>query len=288
MARITTIITTFNRPDYLKTAITTVLEQTRAVDEIVVIDDSDRCQKENAAVVAAFGEPHIKLVTTGGRVGSNPARNLGIETASSDYLAFLDDDDRWLPEKAERQAAVLDADSSVGMVYCGWDHLNLDTGEIRKHSPREFLEGELFHELIFKNVTGKTSGFMARKSSSVAIGNFNVELPASQDWEYALRMSESFRIGVVPMPQFLFGGHSGERITRSTSKYLRSYLHIYKKYASDRKKVSGGLQKSALIKWKLGGFMQHEGRWWSALYYRLLGVFSNPVQIIRMVLKRVG
>ena len=150
MARITTIITTFNRPDYLKTAITTVLEQTRAVDEIVVIDDSDRCQKENAAVVAAFGEPHIKLVTTGGRVGSNPARNLGIETASSDYLAFLDDDDRWLPEKAERQAAVLDADSSVGMVYCGWDHLNLDTGEIRKHSPREFLEGELFHELIFK------------------------------------------------------------------------------------------------------------------------------------------
>ncbi len=286
MSSLSAIVTTFNRPDYLDSAVKSVINQTRAVDEIIVIDDSDRTQRENKAVIKSFDDPRIILIATSGCIGSNPARNLGVKAAKGDYLAFLDDDDQWLPNKVERQAAVLDADSTIGMVYCGWNHFNLDTGEIREHPPREFPEGDLFNELIFKNVTGKTSGFMSRKSSSVSIGNFNIELPASQDWEYALRMSKAFKIGVVPQPEFLFGGHSGQRITRSTGKYLQSYEHIYQQYASHRRKVRGSLARSALIKWKLGGFMQHEGRLAGAFYYRMLGFFSNPLQISRIVLKR--
>ena len=119
MSSLSAIVTTFNRPDYLDAAVKSVISQTRAVDEIIVIDDSDRTQRENKAVIKSFDDHRIILIATSGCIGSNPARNLGVMAAKGDYIAFLDDDDQWLPNKVERQAAVLDADSTIGMVYCG-------------------------------------------------------------------------------------------------------------------------------------------------------------------------
>ena len=129
MSRVTAAITTYNRAGMVGAAIQSVLAQTYPDVELIVVDDGST--DGTAGVVAAYGKRVRYLRQANqGRAG---ARNTAVREASGEYIAFLDSDDLWLPDRLERQVPVLDAHPGVGMVH---GHVEL-IGEAGEPLPSE-------------------------------------------------------------------------------------------------------------------------------------------------------
>ncbi|MHB1570373.1 MAG: glycosyltransferase family 2 protein, partial [Solirubrobacteraceae bacterium] len=113
LPRITAIIPTYNRAGVLGRAIDSVLAQTMAADEVVVVDDGST--DGTHALVAGLGD--VVTYVYQDNSGASMARNTGVATARGDWLAFLDSDDVWLPHYLERVAAAIAATEGRGLMY---------------------------------------------------------------------------------------------------------------------------------------------------------------------------
>lgn len=111
---VSVIIPTYYRNDWLRSAIESALDQTYGPIEVIVVDDSGERHAEPVA-----REFDVRYIAHERNQGGNPARSTGIAAAEGEYIQLLDDDDRILPEKLERQIPLLENDPSVGVVYCG-------------------------------------------------------------------------------------------------------------------------------------------------------------------------
>src|SRR5262249_34375929 len=129
MPQVSVIIPTHNRAKSLQAAITSVLNQTYRDFEIIVVDDASKDNTEH--VVRRFRDERIKYIRCAVNKGEAGARNKGVKASAADYIAFLDDDDEWLPRKLELQVALMDSCSlKVGGVYSGYVEIDKTTGRI--------------------------------------------------------------------------------------------------------------------------------------------------------------
>src|ERR1700737_4457090 len=118
MPKVSVIIPTYNRAELLRSAIISVLTQIFQDFEVIVVDDASRDNTQN--VVHSFNDRRIRYIRNGMNKGDAVARNVGITNSSCEYIAFLDDDDEWLPEKLEKQINLLENSSpNVGVVHTG-------------------------------------------------------------------------------------------------------------------------------------------------------------------------
>src|SRR5262249_55117741 len=106
MPKVSVIIPTHNRAEFLRSAITSVLKQTFQDFEIVIIDDASK--DHTREVIANFNDTRIKVIYNQVNKGDAGARNIGVMNSNCEYIAFLDDDDEWLPEKLKMQTRLLD------------------------------------------------------------------------------------------------------------------------------------------------------------------------------------
>ena len=140
--KVTVVITTYNRAGLLKRAVESVLSQTYTDYEIIIVDD---CSSDNTQdVIAGFNHPRIHSFRHDGNRGPSASRNTGIALASGKYIAFLDDDDEWLPVNLEARVHLLDeASCKVGLVY-GWRDIVDDSNHSVRPGPRHTCRGDLF------------------------------------------------------------------------------------------------------------------------------------------------
>lgn len=113
--RVSAIITTHNRKVLLKRSIESVFSQTYPNIELIVVDDASTDGTDDYCKVLSLRYIYISKQES---KGGNYARNLGIKAATGEYVAFLDDDDYWLPSKIEKQVTLLE-NSDCELVYCG-------------------------------------------------------------------------------------------------------------------------------------------------------------------------
>ena len=155
MSQVSVIIPTHNRARFLREAISSVLNQTFQDFEILVVDDaSDDNTRE---VVAGFEDIRIKYFRHDTNRGGSAARNTGIRNSMCSYIAFLDDDDEWFPEKLGKQMELLLAsDPKVGAVYTGYLDVDKATGQVigeqlpsRRGNLPTSLSRELCRQCIF-------------------------------------------------------------------------------------------------------------------------------------------
>ena len=106
---VSAVIPTRNRSELVERAVRSALAQTHSAMEVVVVIDGPDSQTE--AVLAAIEDPRLYVIKLGQSVGGAEARNAGVHAAKGEWIAFLDDDDEWLPEKIEKQLAVAAASS---------------------------------------------------------------------------------------------------------------------------------------------------------------------------------
>ena len=215
--RVAVIIPTFRRDEAtVLRAVKSALAQTHANLELVVVDDSPDSFVGRDAVrdaLAAVGDPRVSYVRHAENRGACAARNTGLARSSAPYVAFLDDDDEWLPEKIEKQLERLhEAGDACGLVGCGSVTVDDETGLSRKRAAR-YARGMVFDRLILENFIGSTSFPLIRRRCLDAVGPFDVLMKSAQDYELWLRLAARYRVDTVDAPLVLYHVNGDARIS---------------------------------------------------------------------------
>ena len=242
MYKITAVITTYNRPvEYINRALVSIEKQTYPVFETIVVDDNrfaGDCQgglSDMSLEIKKLCENRaIYIKQPKGNAGANAARNLAIDNAKGDFVAFLDDDDEWLPEKTEKEMALFDEET--GLVFCSGIQSEEGKSEIPYYNLKIFNCCPTHADMLRRDHIGSTSQPIIRKSVFEKCGKFDENMPARQDYEMWLRITSKYKVRGVPDKLFVHHIHSFDQITKSTDKAYRGYRLVYKKYKADYKK----------------------------------------------------
>lgn len=283
--KISIIIPTFRRAHLLPEAISCVLNQTFSNTEIIVVDDNtplSNARYETEQVLANYiHSQNIQYVQHEENKGGAAARNTGIYKAKGDFIAFLDDDDSWLPTKLEAQIQCYKSTSpDTGLVYTGHQTVDMSSGSITTVSHK--LKGDVLNQLFKRNDIGTTSSILCRKSFLFEAGLFDERLPARQDIDLYIRMAQICRFDYVDKPLVIFRNHRGERISKSVIARREAFRIMYKKYwdifKTSPKAHSNFLQRYAreLLKHgeaKMAGNLLKKGIKRDPFNYRLLGIY---------------
>lgn len=223
--RVSCVIPVYNGERYLGEAIDSVLAQTSPVDEIVVVDDGST--DGSSAVAEGYGGP-VRCVRQD-NAGPSAASNRGVEAADGEVVAFLDADDRWRPQKIERQLACLEANPDLAVVFA--HVLNFWEPELRE-------EAERFREhRIARPTPGYVRGTMTvRRSAFVSAGLFDPRLDHGEVQEWILRARER-NLGVDILPEVLLDRrlHRGNRSRVLRDQSRDEFLRLVKRNL-DRKR----------------------------------------------------
>jgi glycosyltransferase involved in cell wall biosynthesis len=189
---IAVVIPTFNHAHYLADAITSVLAQTRQADEIIVVDDGST--DDVAGVVDRF--PAIRLIRQENR-GLSAARNTGLRHCQTDYVAFLDADDRLLPPALETGLTCMSARPDSACVYGGYRRVSEDG---RPLGPDIYLpmEGNPYVALLRQNIIGMHAAVLHRRDCLLAVGGYDETLRRNEDYDLYLRIAKRYPIASHP------------------------------------------------------------------------------------------
>jgi glycosyltransferase involved in cell wall biosynthesis len=230
---ISIIIPTYNRANYIHSAIQSVLSQDSGNSyscEVIVVDDgSTDCTEE---VVARFGNRVTYIKTEHSGLPSIP-RNIGIRAASGTYIAFQDSDDLWSPDKLSKQMPLFD-DKTVIMTYGNAQPFH-DNDKLRHNSnhivsPDTLHKGESFNLLLEQNVISTLTVIM-RKTVLDEVGLFNESVNAAgvEDYELWLRVSAKYPKGIKCLEQDVakYRIHDNNVSTTDTKTALMRILRAF-------------------------------------------------------------
>ena len=210
MATVSVIIPTFNRAGRVIRAISSVQEQTFTDFEIIVVDDGSTDETERS--LTRFGN-RIKYIAHPANRGVSASRNTGIKNSSAPFIAFLDSDDHWLPEKLECQMRFFESNSNA--FACQTEEIWIRKG--RRVNPRQKHlkpSGDIF-EPSLKLCLVSPSAVMLRRSLLEDVGLFDENLPACEDYDLWLRIACRHFVYLIEQPLIIKeGGHSDQLSSR--------------------------------------------------------------------------
>jgi glycosyltransferase involved in cell wall biosynthesis len=235
---VSVIIPTYNRAHCVDLAIDSVLAQTSAAVEIIVVDDGST--DETAQMLAKYGDA-IHVIRQANQ-GVAAARNAGIQAAQSKWIAFLDSDDEWEPDKIARQSESLSSDSNVvahvtnGWVYTANSSEPVDWFSVRGLSSSQNIPLHVADPLRWVLATlFMTPGLVARKDAVAAVGGFDTSLCMFEDLDLLARLAlhGAFGIDRTPLFRVYRRGPTGTSLTEqcaaSVDRMARSLSYVYSK-----------------------------------------------------------
>ncbi|MBX2846816.1 MAG: glycosyltransferase family 2 protein [Acidiferrobacterales bacterium] len=205
---VSAVISAYNRPDFLRTALTSVLDQSYPVQEIIVVDDCSQAPLNE--IVEEFSNASIVYERLQQNSGANYARNRGISLASSEWIAFLDDDDAWLSDKIAVQMQAIAA-NATDQKYIGslCSYRFLESGKDRVWGTTSKV---CLNTLKSGNPYCGASGLIARRDL-METTNFDESLPCGQDWDIYIRLASKGFLLYVDRPLFLYRRGTHESLT---------------------------------------------------------------------------
>jgi len=203
---ITVVIPAYNAAAFVGEAIESVLAQTFTDWKLVVVDDGST--DETAVAVAAYDDPRVRLLTIDHSGLPAVARNRGLATAESRYVAFLDADDLWRPRKLARQIAVVDSRPEVGLVHTNFEQLRNGTLEAYVPPPGLTASGPTFERIAVGNYIANSS-VLLRSELLTRHGLFDEDprLRGSEDFELWLRLAPHTTFAYVDEPLLVYRLH---------------------------------------------------------------------------------
>lgn len=198
---VTAIVTTYNRPELCKRAVKSVLAQTyEPLETIIVEDGTDSGIKEWLNVES----PNIKYIRHEENRGLAAARNTGLEHAKGQFVAYLDDDDAWKPERIERQIVEFTSMSpeqrtKVGVVYCGTEKRTQEGEIIGINHPKN--SGNLREAIQETGASTLSSTFLFTRDALLDVGGFDENLPSSIDHDIWMALAvEGYHAIAIDLP----------------------------------------------------------------------------------------
>lgn len=199
---VSVVIPTFNRAHLITRALDSVAAQTRRVTEVIVVDDGSTDGTED---IIRSNHPYVKLVRQTNH-GVSHARNTGIKTAGGEWIAFLDSDDAWLPEKMARQRDALVRHPDYRIVHCDetWIRRGVRVNQKKKH--RKY-GGHIFSRCLPLCAISPSASLIHRSVFDM-VGLFDESLPACEDYDMWLRICSRYPVLYVEQGLIIkYGGH---------------------------------------------------------------------------------
>ncbi len=188
------IIPTYNSMPWLEHTLQSVLNQTYKAINVFIIDDGSTDDTER--FVQTITDKRVQYIKKQNG-GVSSARNFGISKSKAPFIAFLDADDVWVPEKIEKQMALMLQDKKLGLVY--GHHYIIDQDNVILGNLRVYKRGNIFSDLCDGNcIAGSASMALIKREVVENLGVFDESLVNGEDWEYWMRISEKYSIDFVP------------------------------------------------------------------------------------------
>lgn len=237
---VSVVIPTYNRKELVARAVHSVLAQTYKNLECIVVDDCSTDGTDLMLEKLALNDSRVRVIRHAENRHVSAARNTGIAASRGEFVAFLDDDDVWLPRKLELQVRVLlDAPATVGLVYC-W--LDIYRGAEVVGTRRPALRGNVFERMMLSQPLGNASTLLVRRETAVGIGGFDESLPRGNDGDFIRRISERYEVELVPeVLVHYFVDHEGYR--RITSRDRAGVLNAAKGHEAKLVKFKDALSE---------------------------------------------
>lgn len=230
MPTVSVIVPTHNRADLLAEALGSVLGQTYQDFEIIVVDNGSTDGTPD--VVAGLADPRIRYHWQEDSGLPADSRNVGIRMSAGTYVAFLDSDDLWLPEKLERQVAYLQAHPDCGLVFMNariiGDHPRSGQTLLRKAPP----SGRVFQALLWENFISTLTAMVPRRVlDRVGLFDLDPAIRRAEDYDLWLRIAHDHQVAYLPGVGGLYRFHGSNLFADPTDADLL-YLRVIERAAA--------------------------------------------------------
>lgn len=222
---VSVIIPTYNRPDYLERAVTSVLKQTHQNLEIIIIDDHSVIDLSH--IISKFQDTRINFYRNKANRGSVYSRNRGISLCKGDYINFLDDDDELLPDKIELQLRKYNQSEvqNLGVIVCDMEYNRRDINQVKQNH----LKGQIYKKLLAQYCIYGIHSMLIKREFCV---RFDPQLTSNQEYDLAIRVAKNTNFDFVP--KVLAITHESEdQISFNYNKKKKGTLYLFEKYRSE-------------------------------------------------------
>lgn len=275
---VSVVITTYDRPTYLPDAVETVAEQTYDSIELIVVDDASPTPASEVLSKDEYRFSEFQIVRHDENEGPNAARNTGIAAANGQYIAFLDDDDRWVPEKIERQVELFESgDRRLGVVSTGWKWVK--DGAVEDSWLPPVVEGDVTKALLCENVVGTQSAVMVRASLAKQ-HPLDERFPRWADQEWYVSLSTECEFDRIREPLVVHEFETHNRITDDSEKLYEGHRLFLEKYLPLAEEY-GTLMKRKMHGWadyRVGKALLRMGQYESARRFLVSAVRWYPLE----------
>jgi glycosyltransferase involved in cell wall biosynthesis len=233
MPTLSVVIPTHNREKYLAQAINSVLRQSYRDYEIIVVDDGST--DKTAKLVASLSPP-VRYIYQENK-GPSAARNTGIINADGRYIAFLDSDDKFLPEKLEVVMKHMAKHPECHFLHSYYYNINKKGKRTKLRRPLDCKDKDMLrYHLLRRRFTIRTSTVVVDRKCFDKVGLFNEDYPYSQDWDMWLRLAKYYKADCIKKPLVGYRIHKSNRSSLAVSKYRPKILQdALKSYHWDEK-----------------------------------------------------
>lgn len=227
--KISVNICCYNSEKFITETLKSVLDQTFDNFEVIIVDDGSK--DRTGEIIKKFDDPRIKYFYQQNR-GLSASRNRAIELSSGEYIAFLDHDDIWLPDKLKKQLALFDKHPALGLVYSDCYVYNVNNKIKLKHSDlTKLFRGNVIDELFVGDFIPLLTATIPRRVVD-SIGVFDRKYRIAEDYDYFIRVAKEYMIDYVPEPLAIYLVHAGNTVKQQKTCFLEELyiLHEHKNY----------------------------------------------------------
>lgn len=274
-ALVSTIIPTLDRPDLLQRALRSVEAQTYDPIEVVIVGSPET--PDLTDIIDDVDVQSIDYLDSGAE-SPGAARNVGIEAASGEFLAFLDDDEEWDPEKLTRQRERV-AQTGAGVCHTGVRKVGPD-GRIRAVS-KPTAEGDVTRALITESLYDTPSAMLLRRDLAEAVDGFDESFRLLEDADFNLRLSKQTEFCTIPEPlvtRYIEGQQQStddlQRCRLDTNRYQEKHQALAREYGAD---VENRL--IAQLNYGLGKTAANQGEYRVAAKLFLRAIRDDPTDL---------
>lgn len=203
MPTISVIIPAYNAERTIASTIASVQKQIFTDLEIIVVNDGST--DRTLEVLQQISDPRMKVLSYENS-GVSVSRNRGIAQATGEYIAFLDSDDLWTPEKLELQLTALQQSPKAGVAY-SWTYFMFEDEKLSFVENSHSFEGNVYADLLLTNFLHSGSNPLIRREAVESVGLFDPVIKSVEDWDYYIRLAKKWDFVLVPKAQILYRQH---------------------------------------------------------------------------------
>lgn len=230
---VSVIMPCFNAAPYIEQAVRSVLDQTYATIELIIVDDGST--DASPEIVSRLSDAYPGRIRSAEQANAGPyaARNHGLRLATGDYIAFLDADDWWRNDFAEKLLAAVSQDDSVALAYCGWQNIGLQGGRGDPHVPPDYELEDKAARFLRAAAPWPIHTALVRRSVLDEVGGFDLDLPTCMDYDLWLRIAVARPIRLVHEVLAFYRHHQSGQITSTQWRQARNSWLVKRKFVRE-------------------------------------------------------